>query len=71
MFLTSTDGTKIAYDVQGEGPLLLLLQGFDEPRQIWHEIGYVERLRQHFRVVTMDRRALVRAINQLSLRRIA
>lgn len=58
MFLTSTDGTKIAYDVQGEGPLLLLLQGFDEMRKVWHETGYVERLRHHFRVVTMDRRGI-------------
>ncbi|GHO84788.1 alpha/beta fold hydrolase [Dictyobacter formicarum] len=58
MFLTATDGTKIAYDIQGEGPLLILLQGFDEARQIWHELGYVERLRQHFRVVTMDRRGI-------------
>ncbi|GCE06904.1 alpha/beta fold hydrolase [Dictyobacter aurantiacus] len=58
MFLTATDGIKIAYDAQGEGPLLILLQGFDEARQIWHELGYVERLSQHFRVVTMDRRGI-------------
>ncbi|GCE24549.1 hypothetical protein KDA_00330 [Dictyobacter alpinus] len=58
MFLTSTDGTKIVYDVQGEGPLLLLLQGFDETHKIWHETGYVDRLRHHFRVVTMDRRGI-------------
>jgi hypothetical protein len=27
MFLTSSDGTRIAYDVQGHGPALLLLPG--------------------------------------------
>lgn len=58
MFLTSTDKTRIAYDVQGEGPALLLFQGFDEMRQIWHDLGYVERLSKHFRVITMDRRGI-------------
>jgi pimeloyl-ACP methyl ester carboxylesterase len=58
MFLTSSDDTRIAYDVQGEGPALLLFQGFDEMRQIWHDLGYVERLSKHFRVITMDRRGI-------------
>ncbi|GCF11632.1 alpha/beta fold hydrolase [Dictyobacter arantiisoli] len=58
MFLTASDGVKIAYDVQGEGPALLLLQGFDEMRQQWQELGYVERLRQHFQVITLDRRGI-------------
>lgn len=58
MFFTSTDDIRIAYDVQGVGPALLLLQGFDEMRQIWHDLGYVERLSKHFRVITMDRRGI-------------
>ena len=58
MFLISSDGTRIAYDVQGEGSALFLLPGFAESRQIWHEIGYVDRLCHHFRVITMDRRGM-------------
>lgn len=58
MFLTSSDGTRLAYDVQGEGPALLLLSGFAESRQIWHDLGYVNRLRPHFQVITIDRRGM-------------
>ncbi|MDQ2904191.1 MAG: alpha/beta hydrolase [Chloroflexota bacterium] len=58
MFATSSDGLRIAYDRQGNGPALLLLQGFAATRQIWHELGYVEHLSQEFTVVTMDRRGI-------------
>jgi pimeloyl-ACP methyl ester carboxylesterase len=58
MFLTSSDGTRIAYDVQGHGPALLLLPGLTERREIWQELGYVDRLCQHFQVMTMDRRGM-------------
>ncbi len=39
MFITSPDNVRIAYDIQGKGPALLLLQGFQEKRQLWHEVG--------------------------------
>lgn len=58
MFTTSSDGLRIAYDRQGKGPALLLLQGFAAKRQIWHELGYVEQLSQEFTVITMDRRGI-------------
>ena len=58
MFLTSPDGTRIAYDVQGNGPALLLLPGLAERRRIWQELGYVDRLCNHFQVITMDRRGM-------------
>jgi pimeloyl-ACP methyl ester carboxylesterase len=58
MFITSPDNVRIAYDIQGTGPTLLLLPGFQEKRQIWHEVGYVERLSREFTVITMDRRGI-------------
>ncbi|MBA2392072.1 MAG: alpha/beta fold hydrolase [Ktedonobacteraceae bacterium] len=58
MFLTSSDGTRIAYDVQGKGPTLLLLPGFAESRRIWYGLGYVEQLLRYFQVITMDRRGM-------------
>lgn len=58
MFLTSPDGIRIAYDVLGRGPTLLLLPGFAESRQVWYELGYVEQFRRHFQVITMDRRGM-------------
>ena len=58
MFVTSPDNVRTAYDIQGTGPALLLLPGFQEKRQIWHEVGYVEQLSREFTVITMDRRGI-------------
>jgi alpha/beta superfamily hydrolase len=53
-FVTSKDGTKIAYDVAGKGPALILLHGGGMNRQSWHTAGYVAQLAKEFTVVTMD-----------------
>jgi pimeloyl-ACP methyl ester carboxylesterase len=58
MLLTSSDGTRIAYDMQGKGPALLLLPGLAEQRKIWHVLGYVDRLCSDFQVITFDRRGM-------------
>ena len=65
MFLTSPDGIRIVYDVQGEGPTLFLLPGFRQVGNLY-ELGYVEQLRRHFQVITMDRRGMekIKAIRQ-------
>jgi pimeloyl-ACP methyl ester carboxylesterase len=44
-FSTSVDGTRIAYDVTGSGPALMLLHGAGKTRRDWHTLGYVERLK--------------------------
>ncbi|HEX5504125.1 MAG TPA: alpha/beta hydrolase [Thermomicrobiales bacterium] len=53
-FVHADDGTRLAYDCQGDGPGLLLLHGMPEGRRQWHDLGYVARLRPHFTVVTPD-----------------
>ena len=53
-FAVSMDGVRIAYDVTGTGPALVLLHGGGQTRRVWQEAGYVTRLSAQFRVVTMD-----------------
>jgi pimeloyl-ACP methyl ester carboxylesterase len=56
-FVRSSDGARLAYDVSGSGPALILLHGgFVQGKQSWHEASYVERLSKEFSVITMDLR---------------
>jgi pimeloyl-ACP methyl ester carboxylesterase len=55
-FAASPDGTRIAYDVQGQGPALMLVHGYSVNRLTWHEIGWVNQLMPEFRVITVDLR---------------
>lgn len=54
--ITAADGTKIAYEVSGSGPALLLLHGGGQTRSSWAERGYVDRLAKKFTVIRMDLR---------------
>ncbi len=56
LFATSADGTRIAYDKTGTGPVLLLVHGGGQTRATWKASGYVDRLSKTFTVVAMDRR---------------
>ena len=55
-FITSVDGARIAYQVCGTGPAVVLLHGFQGTRQQWHEHGWVERLKTDHTVITVDLR---------------
>ena len=55
-FATSPDGTRIAFDVCGRGPAIILLHGGGSNRCEWHEAGYVDRLSDDFTVIAMDLR---------------
>jgi len=56
LFATSVDGTRIAYDVTGSGPALVLLHGAGNTRRDWHQLGYVDRLKDDFTVIAVDLR---------------
>lgn len=53
-YAVSPDGQRIAYDVCGKGEAMVLLHGGGGSRDIWHEVGYVDRLKDSFRIVTID-----------------
>lgn len=51
-----TDGTRISYEVVGDGPPLLLLHGSALSRAIWRGFGYVRALRDQYRLILVDLR---------------
>jgi pimeloyl-ACP methyl ester carboxylesterase len=53
-FVTTSDGTRIAYDVLGQGPALMLLHGAGKTRKDWNKVGYIGRLKADFRVINVD-----------------
>ena len=56
LFANSPDGTQIAYERSGAGPAIMLLHGGGNSRQVWDEVGYIERLRDDFTVIAPDLR---------------
>ena len=55
-FATSPDSTRIAFDMSGAGPAIMLLHGGGGSRMEWHETGYVRRLDGEFTVIAVDLR---------------
>lgn len=53
-FVTSADGTRIAYDRGGEGPPLVLVHGTTSDHASWEHV--LADLRERFTVYAMDRR---------------
>ncbi len=47
---------RIHYQVEGEGPALVLQYGFTESLGDWYETGYIEPLRPDFRLILIDAR---------------
>jgi pimeloyl-ACP methyl ester carboxylesterase len=54
LYSTSPDGTRIAYELTGRGPALMLLHGAGKTRRDWRKAGYIERLKDDFTVITVD-----------------
>ena len=53
---TSPDSIRIAFDMSGTGPAIILLHGGGGSRMEWHETGYVRRLKGEFTVIAVDLR---------------
>lgn len=54
--VTSRDGTKIAYDKQGQGPALILVGGAFSYRKFAGMVKLASQLAEHFTVYSYDRR---------------
>jgi pimeloyl-ACP methyl ester carboxylesterase len=50
----NNNGVKIYYEVDGEGPPMLLIHGFSGSRESWRERGYNDLLAENFRLVLVD-----------------
>lgn len=50
------DGVRIYYEVEGDGPPLVLHHGGGSNLDRWREFGYVAQLGQHFRLILFDAR---------------
>jgi pimeloyl-ACP methyl ester carboxylesterase len=47
---------RIHYQVEGEGPPLVLQHGFTSSLQNWYAYGYVAALQQHYQLILIDAR---------------
>jgi pimeloyl-ACP methyl ester carboxylesterase len=55
-FFVSTDGTRLHYELEGSGPLLLLHLGAGCDADVWRAAGYVEPLANRYQCVLFDHR---------------
>ena len=55
-FFESSDGVRLAYDVEGDGPALLLHLGAGCDSQLWGAAGYLAPLAQSYTCVLFDHR---------------
>ena len=49
-------GVRIHYQVEGQGPPLVLLPGYSMTGEDWREFGYVAGLRAHYTLILIDPR---------------
>lgn len=56
MSTVQSHGTKIDYQVIGEGPTVIAHHGGGMDRETWRQAGWIEPLASDFRVVTFDAR---------------
>jgi pimeloyl-ACP methyl ester carboxylesterase len=52
----NSQGLRIHYQSDGDGPPLVFLHGATSTLQTWYELGYVDRLKQKYRCILIDLR---------------
>ncbi len=53
----NNNGVKIYYEVEGQGPPVVMLHGFTDGLENWREQGYIEALSKNYSLVLVDIRA--------------
>ena len=51
-----SQGLRIHYQVEGSGPAFVLHHGFGDSLESWYELGYVEALKDDYRLILIDAR---------------
>ena len=49
-------GIQIYYEVEGDGPPLVLHHGFTSSLEIWKLLGYTDQLKKYFKLIMLDSR---------------
>jgi pimeloyl-ACP methyl ester carboxylesterase len=57
MPFANNNGVKIYYEVEGQGPPLVLAHGAIESLYMWKKVGYVDALKNDYTLVLLDFRA--------------
>jgi pimeloyl-ACP methyl ester carboxylesterase len=52
----SNQGVRIHYRIEGNGLPLVLQHGFTNSLESWYELGYVQGLKAHYRLILIDAR---------------
>lgn len=52
--LYSRDGSKIVFDIAGNGPTIILLHGLSQYRELWHRYGWFDELAATHTVIAPD-----------------
>src|ERR1700730_16658153 len=56
VFLTPSDGARLHYAVEGDGPPLVLHLGAGCDSELWRAAGYLEPLAKSYRCILFDHR---------------
>lgn len=56
MAYADNNGIRIHYQVEGDGPPLVLQHGYSDSLESWYEFGYVDKLKSQCQLILIDAR---------------
>jgi pimeloyl-ACP methyl ester carboxylesterase len=56
MGFANNKGIRIHYELEGEGPPLVIQHGYSDSIETWYELGYVDALKSNHRLILIDAR---------------